>query len=71
MNFKINGKNACADDVHIYNSVVGILVSWAVAKQLNILPECYPMPVHSTKAAQDTHTIISPEQIMSEFPTVF
>ena len=28
------------------------------------------MPVHGIKAAQDTHTI-SPEQIMSEFPTVF
>ncbi len=49
---------------------MGILVSWAIEKQLNILPECYPILVHGIKAVQDTHTI-SPEQIMSEFSTAF
>ncbi len=42
--FCTNGRTV-HDDVHIYTSVTGALISWATAKKLGILPECYPRPL--------------------------
>ena len=66
------------DDVHIYESVSGALISWATAKQLGILPDCYPKPVGYIQTTQTNSGINktndplpTAEQIMSEFPSVF
>ena len=63
------------DDVYIYASVTGALISWAIAKELKILPACYPQPigvVNATHISQKDNTLVpTTDQIMSEFPTVF
>ena len=62
------------DDVHIYNSVTGALISWVTAQQLGILLECYPKPVAQVNTTQ-TYICNDPlptaDQITSEFPLVF
>ena len=32
------------EDLHIYQEVSGVLLSWTASKALGILPECYPTP---------------------------
>lgn len=63
------------DDVHIYDSITGALISWAIAKQLGILPECYPEPARQIHAMHTHHNIsnllLTSDQIMAEFPSVF
>ena len=72
--FSTNGRTV-HDDVHIYVSVTGALISWATAKELNILPTCYPQPIGVVNATHISHKDNTPvqttDQIMSEFPTVF
>ena len=69
--FSSNGKTV-HDDVHIYDSVAGALISWATAKQLGILPECYPKPAGQVCSTQtDCNTIPTADQIMAEFPSIF
>ena len=41
--FQVSGKTT-REDVHIYNSISGALISWAAAKTLGILPKHYPTP---------------------------
>ena len=71
--FSTNGRTV-HDDVHIYASVTGVLISWATAKELNILPTCYPQPIGVVNATHISHKDNTPvpttDQIMSEFPTV-
>ena len=63
------------DDVHIYDLIAGALISWAIAKHLGILPECYPEPARQIHAMHTHHNISNPlltsDQIMAEFPSVF
>lgn len=75
--FRINDQVAQAD-VHIYQSVSGTIVSWAIAKTLGILPACYPKPIPPVKVFEprvhEMHEANEPpsvDQIMAEFPTVF
>ena len=74
--FHTNGKTA-QEDVHIYGSVTGALISCITARNLGILPECYPKPMASINTAQTHHTgsshTPSPtvDHIMAEFPSVF
>ena len=67
MRFRLNGREA-QDDVHIYSSVSSTVISWLTAKQLGILPECYPQPVPALHRLKSS---VTAEQIMAEFPTVF
>lgn len=39
--FELNG----SEDVHIYESVSGTIISWSVAQKLGILPDNYPNPL--------------------------
>lgn len=41
------GNKTHTEDVHIYPSVSGMLISWRAAKSLGILPKCYPHPMDS------------------------
>ena len=72
--FQIDGRSS-TEDVHIYPSVSGVLISWTAARKLNILPECYPKTITSVKNLQSqktpSGTQVTAEQIMAEFPTVF
>ena len=72
--FCVNGRTV-HDDVHIYDSIAGALISWATAKQLGILPECYPEPARQIHAMHTHHNTSNPlptaDQIMAEFPSVF
>ena len=72
--FSTNGRTV-HDDVHTYASVTGTLISWATAKELNILPTCYPQPIGVVNATHISHKDNTPvptiDQIISEFPTVF
>ena len=78
--FKLKNREY-TDDLHIYPSVHGILMSWQVCKGLGILPHCYPDPVAvdatpSSKGSQPQvlNTTIMPlnrESVVKEFPTVF
>ena len=42
------GNKQHTDEVHIYPNVFGLLISWKAAKNLGILPECYPQPMIDT-----------------------
>ena len=72
--FGLNNRTVCVD-VHIYKSINGALISWAVAKQLGILPECYPKPASTLQVLQTNGDNSEPHptahQIMAEFPSVF
>ena len=69
--FCVNGKST-HDDVHIYDSIKGALVSWATAKQLGILLEYYPEPARQIHATDNTiNPLPTTDQIMAEFPSVF
>ena len=61
------------EDVHIYDSVAGAIISWSTAQKLGILPKCYPQPITTNVSTVPTsgvsngwspsqHTI---DQIMS------
>ena len=81
------GHRKYTDDLHIYPGVSGTLISWRAAKNLGILPKCYPYsngttvssmvverpPPHSINAAESAKTsgIPTAEEMMEEFPTVF
>ena len=69
--FHTHGKTV-TENVHIYDSVARALISWATAKRLGILPECYPDPVVSVQACSAIMLPIpTTDQIMSEIPSVF
>ena len=78
--FKLKNREY-TDDLHIYPSVHGILMSWQVCKGLGILLHCYPDPVSmdvtpSSKGSQPqvfsaTIMILNRESVVKEFPTVF
>ena len=72
--FCVNGRTV-HDDVHIYDSITCALISWATAKQLGILPECYPEParqIHAMLTRQNTSDPLpTADQIIAEFPSVF
>ena len=42
------GNKKHTDEVHVYPNVFGLLISWKAAKNLGILPECYPQPTIDT-----------------------
>ena len=39
------GDKEYSDDIHIYPSVSGVIISWKATKALGILPEHYPAPL--------------------------
>ena len=41
------GDKQYSNDIHIYPSVPGVIISWKAAKALGILPEHYPAPLPS------------------------
>ena len=67
VHFTINSRDA-HDDVHIYSSVSGAVISWLTAKQLGILPDSYPQPA---PALHKLSAPVTTEQLVAEFPTVF
>ena len=72
--FELNGRRS-SDDVHIYESVSGTIISWSVAQLLGILPANYPNPSTLPTQVQSINLEESlppsTEAIMSEFPSVF
>ena len=71
-------------DLHIFNGVNGIIMSWKACKALGILPPCYPQPPSQTQpnikalppqphttAQVDQRIPITRELMMQEFPRVF
>ena len=74
VSFQVDGKTT-HEDVHIYESVNGALISWNAAQKLSILPECYPSHVVRANAMHinvaGTPSIPTSDQLMSEFPSVF
>ena len=80
------GRKTYTDDLHICPEVTGVLLSWRAAKELSILPECYPRPIDTTLTSKEhpptttvntleASALVSPsptsEDIMKEFPEVF
>ena len=80
--FKLKNREY-TDDLHIYPSVLGTLMSWKACKGIGILPQCYPYP-----SAADTAPLPNPlssqllrtttaslpvnmDAVVKEFPTVF
>ena len=53
--FHTRGKTA-QEDVHIYESVAGAIISWATAQKLCILPQCYPQPIADDHTTPTTNT---------------
>ena len=51
--FQVNG-HMTQQDVHIYDSIGGALISWSAAKALDILPEFYPTPAPQTLPPTDS-----------------
>ena len=51
--FHAHGRST-QEDVHIYESVAGAIISWATAQRLGILPECYPNPMADILTTQTT-----------------
>ena len=76
--FELNGRHS-SEDVHIYESVSGIIISWLVAQMLGILPNNYLNPYMTPIRLQplnleeslEESLPLSAEAIMSEFPSVF
>ena len=68
VSFCTNGKTI-QDNVHIYASVTGALISWRTAQKLGILPSCYPSPIGQINTCHGP--LLTTEQLMSEFPSVF
>ena len=64
VSFCTNGKTI-QDNVHIYASVTGALISWRTAQKLGILPSCYPSPIGQINTCHGP--LPSTEQLMSEF----
>ena len=72
------GTNEHSEDLHVYPSVRGMLISWKAAKALGILPESYPQPdvsrPISSNADRNVRTIGTrpdTKEITEEFPQVF
>ena len=68
------GKNTFKDEIHIYNQVEGILLSWRACVGLSILPQQYPLPVINivqTSNASTQPNQTTSEDLINEFPTVF
>ena len=57
----------------IYPEVTGVLPSWKAAKDLRLLPECYPHPSTTTTMNSITAASSAPtsDVIMKDYPTVF
>ena len=72
--FQLNDQSAQAD-VHIYQSVSGTIISWAIAQKLGILSKCYPNPMQSVLTLEtnraESYEPPTVDQIISEFPSVF
>ena len=71
--FELNGK-CFSEDVHIYESVPEVKISWSVARTLHILPDNYlNKPFHDVDNLQTLNTEeslpLSVQDIMSEFPS--
>jgi len=62
--FCINGRTV-HDDVHIYDLITGALISWDTAKQLGILPQCYPEPARQIDAIHAGHHASNPLQLLT------
>ena len=69
-----------SEEIHIYSSVTGIIISWKADKALGILPEHYPNPTPITTkplVEADINVIATtgvpphPSEITKAFPTVF
>ncbi len=67
------------DEFHIYPDVTGTVLSWKTARDLNILPACYPYPpqqapVPPTKVSQQVMELSRPatnHDIRTDYPEVF
>ena len=53
--FHTHGKTT-QEDVHIYQSVAGTIISWPTAQKLGILPKCYPTPMATIQTTQTADT---------------
>ena len=67
VHFNVNGRDT-HNDVHIYPSVLGAVMSWLTAKHLGILQESYPQPAPVLCRLKVS---VTAEQLMEEFPTIF
>jgi len=80
----LNTRPIYQTDLHIFNGVNGIIMSWKACKALGILPPCYPQPPSQTQpnikalppqphttAQVDQRIPITRELMMQEFPRVF
>ena len=67
--FTLQDKSA-VEDVHIYQSVAGALISWSTAQNLGILPDHYPQPISARPTAINA-LVGNKECLLAEFPTVF
>ena len=57
------------EEFHIYPEVSGVLLSWQVAKRLNILPAHYSKPVCPQDPPQDVAMgVLPPGDIRNEYP---
>ena len=67
------GDKEYSDDIHIYPSVSGVIISWKAAKALGILPEHYPAPLPpatpTITATPHTHTNSNAISLTSTVPT--
>ena len=51
------------EDVHIYQSVSGALISWSTAQDLGILPDHYPQPISARPTAINALVSASPSKV--------
>ena len=82
--FLLQGRQFC-EEMHVFQEISGVMISWKACKALGILPECYSVPLPLLPAAADSQTpspsvsvnaatIKTPsvtDQLMTAFPTVF
>ncbi len=60
------------EDFHIYSGIDRALLSWKAARELRILPECYPRPFEPPGPPRVAHVQGKPsDTIMADFPLAF
>ena len=75
------GATTCTEEFYIYPEVSGTLLSWKAARNLHILPECYPSPIRTLPAVNappDSRCLHvasvqwkATNSLVAEFPSVF
>ena len=66
------GNRGIIEEFHIYADVAATIISWKIAKHLNILPPHYPQPVPPDEPSMVAHaTVTSLSDPRAEYPSVF